>query len=189
MRLKSPVAGRTPGAIALVGVALFVAACGSSNSSNSNNEKSASSGSATQSSSSSSSGTAKALKLMTASGSAGTYLTDGSGRALYLWVADGKGSSSCMGACAQAWPPLLDRSKPSVTGNAKASDLSLAKRPGGQEQVTYKGHPLYYYIGDTSAGKTTGQGSDGFGAKWWLVAPTGAAITKLSGGSSSSSSY
>jgi predicted lipoprotein with Yx(FWY)xxD motif len=50
-------------------------------------------------------------------------------------------------------------------------------RADGTEQVTYDGHPLYYFIADGSAGSTTGQGNDGFGAKWWLVAPSGSAIT------------
>jgi hypothetical protein len=43
--------------------------------------------------------------------------------------------------------------------------------------VTYDGHPLYYYGGDSHAGTTAGQGSDGFGAKWWLVSTSGKAIT------------
>jgi hypothetical protein len=55
--------------------------------------------------------------------------------------------------------------------------------------VTYNGHPLYYFAGDSGPGTTSGQGSDEFGAKWWLVAPSGAAIThSASSGSSSSSS-
>jgi Secreted repeat of unknown function len=45
------------------------------------------------------------------------------------------------------------------------------------EQATYNGHPLYYFVGDSAAGQTNGQGSDNFGAKWWLVAPSGAMIT------------
>ncbi|HEX4279901.1 MAG TPA: hypothetical protein VHZ27_03990, partial [Solirubrobacteraceae bacterium] len=59
-------------------------------------------------------------------------------------------------------------------------------RSDGTEEVTYKGHPLYYFVADKSAGSTSGQGSNSFGAKWWLVTPSGAAIT--TGGSSSSSS-
>ena len=51
-------------------------------------------------------------------------------------------------------------------------------RADGTKQVTYKGHPLYYYIGDSAAGQTNGQGSNSFGAKWWLLTPAGAAITK-----------
>jgi hypothetical protein len=59
-------------------------------------------------------------------------------------------------------------------------------RTDGTEEVTYKGHPLYYFIADTSAGSTKGQGSNNFGAKWWLVAPSGAAITTAATSSSSS---
>ena len=63
------------------------------------------------------------------------------------------------------------------SGGAKASDLGTIARPGGGKQVTYDGHALYFFAGDSSAGQTSGQGSDWFGAKWWLVAPTGSQIT------------
>jgi predicted lipoprotein with Yx(FWY)xxD motif len=171
--------GRATSAAVLAAVALFVAACGSS-ASNSSSSGSAAAGS-------SSPATAKAM-LRTASGSLGTYLTDGSGRALYLWVADSHGASVCSGACAQAWPPLLTKGAPAAAGAVKASYLGTVNRTGGATQVTYKGHPLYYYIGDTAAHQTTGQGSDGFGAKWWLLTPAGAAITKL-GASGAPSAY
>jgi predicted lipoprotein with Yx(FWY)xxD motif len=59
-----------------------------------------------------------------------------------------------------------------------ASQLGTTARSGGVKQVTYDGHPLYYFASDTSKGSLTGQGSDSFGAKWWLVAPSGTAITK-----------
>jgi|SRR5690349_5454542 len=171
--------GRATSAATLVAVALFVAACGSSSSSTSSTGSAAAGGSTPT--------TAKAM-LRTASGSLGTYLTDGSGRALYLWVADNHGASVCSGACAQAWPPLLTKGAPAAAGAVQASDLGTLKRTGGATQVTYKGHPLYYYIGDTAAHQTTGQGNDGFGAKWWLLNPTGAAITKL-GSSAPPSAY
>ena len=64
-----------------------------------------------------------------------------------------------------------------ATGGAKASDLGTITRSDGTKQVTYDGHPLYYFVGDSAAGQTNGQGSDNFGAKWWLVAPSGAEIT------------
>ena len=105
------------------------------------------------------------------------YLTDGSGRALYLWVADKGSKSVCTGECAQDWPPLTSQGTPSAGGGVKAGELGTSPRPGGGEQVTYHGHPLYYFEGDTGPGTTTGQGSPQFGAKWWLVAPSGAAIT------------
>ncbi len=58
-----------------------------------------------------------------------------------------------------------------------ASELGTTARADGSKQVTYKGHPLYYFIADRSAGSTKGQGSDSFGAKWWLLTPSGTAIT------------
>ena len=169
---------------AVLGVALFVAACGSSSSSSSPS----SSAPATASNAA-----ATGIKISTAKGSGGVYLTGASGRALYLWMADTGDKSSCSGACAKAWPPLLTKAMPTVASGATASDLGTTTRSDGTKQVTYKGHPLYYFIGDRSAGSATGQGSDEFGAKWWLVTPSGSAITghgsaQTVGSSSSSSS-
>jgi predicted lipoprotein with Yx(FWY)xxD motif len=124
----------------------------------------------------------------TSNGAAGVYLTGASGRALYLWMKDGNGTSHCSGACAVAWPPVLVTGSPSTSGSVVAADISTITRAGGKKQVTYKGHPLYYFAGDTTAGSTSGQGSNGFGAKWWLVAPSGAAITGAGSASSSTSS-
>jgi hypothetical protein len=64
-----------------------------------------------------------------------------------------------------------------ATGGAKASDIGTITRSDGTKQVTYDGHPLYYFAGDSIPGMASGQGSDGFGAKWWLVAPTGSDVT------------
>jgi hypothetical protein len=69
-----------------------------------------------------------------------------------------------------------------------AADLGTITRSGGTKQVTYKGHPLYYYSADSGPGTTTGEGVNSYGAKWWLVASSGAAITKSSSGTSSSGS-
>jgi predicted lipoprotein with Yx(FWY)xxD motif len=129
---------------------------------------------------------AGALTITTASGPDGTYLTDGSGRALYLWVADKDGRSACSGACASAWPPLTAAGAPSVAGGASAADVGTIARSDGSKQVSYAGHPLYYFAGDSGTA-TSGQGSDGFGAKWWLVAPSGAAITGAAPAAASSS--
>ena len=102
---------------------------------------------------------------------------------MYLWVADSNGKSSCSGTCAKAWPPLTTTGTPIASHGVKAGDLGTLIRADGAKQVTYKGHPLYYFIADTAAGATKGEGSDSFGAKWWLVTPAGSAIT--TGGSSS----
>jgi predicted lipoprotein with Yx(FWY)xxD motif len=124
----------------------------------------------------------------TTKGSLGDYLTGPSGRALYLWVADSGGKSSCSGQCAQAWPPLTTTGTPGAGAGVMAADLGTITRSDGMTQVTYKGHPLYSFGGDTAPGMTKGQGTNGFGAKWWLVAPSGTAVTKTSSGSGSSSS-
>ena len=180
-------AGLTAG---LLGVALVVAACGSSSSSSSSSAPAAS---ASNAAASATNAPVNGIKISTAKGSGGVYLAGASGRALYLWVADTGGMSSCSGACAKVWPPLLAKATPSVAGGVNASDIGTTTRSNGNKQVTYKGHPLYYFEGDRSAGSTTGQGSDSFGAKWWLVAPSGSAIishgsAQTVGSSSSSSS-
>ena len=165
-----------------VGVALVVAACGSSSSHHSSTHAASSTPAATNASSTT-------LMVKTAHGSAGTYLVGPSGKALYLFEADKNGKSACSGACAKIWPPLTTTGKPAAGGGAMSADLGTITRSDGTKQVTYKGHPLYYYAADTGPGQTTGQGSNNFGALWWLVAPSGAAITKsASGGSASSSS-
>jgi predicted lipoprotein with Yx(FWY)xxD motif len=117
------------------------------------------------------------MKITTSQSSAGPFLTDGSGRAVYLWVKDTAGKSACSGACAGAWPPVTGNGTVAGSGGVTAGELGTITRSDGTKQVTYDGHPLYYYAGDSGAGQDNGQGSDGFGAKWWLVAPSGSAIT------------
>jgi predicted lipoprotein with Yx(FWY)xxD motif len=122
-----------------------------------------------------------AVSLKTASGAPGTFLVDSQGRALYLWVADKGSSSTCSGACAQAWPPLTTTGAPKAGSGVKASLLGTTKRSDGTTEVTYGGHPLYRFSGDSGPGQAGGQGSEGFGAYWWVVAPNGKAIAKSAG--------
>jgi predicted lipoprotein with Yx(FWY)xxD motif len=122
-------------------------------------------------------GTTAATVIKTSSGEDGTFLTDGAGRALYLWAADGLNKSTCSGACTGAWPPLTATGTPSASGGASAADIGTITRSDGGKQVTYNGHALYYFSGDTGAGQIKGQGSNAFGADWWLVAPDGTKIT------------
>jgi predicted lipoprotein with Yx(FWY)xxD motif len=99
---------------------------------------------------------------------------------LYIWVADGHGKSRCFGACAKAWPPLITKAAPTAIGGAIAGDLGTITHPGGSKQVTYTGRPLYYFVGDTGPGTTRGNGSDQFGARWWLIAPSGGWVIRSS---------
>jgi predicted lipoprotein with Yx(FWY)xxD motif len=105
----------------------------------------------------------------------GQTLVDGQGRTLYLFEADTAGRSNCHGACASAWPPYLSSGAPQAGTGVAAGQLGTIPGAGGA-QVTYHGHPLYYYAGDSQPGDTTGQGLDQFGAKWYVVAPDGARI-------------
>ena len=157
-----------------VGVGLLVAACSSGSSSAA---APAASSPAAAGSSSAAAGASGATVISTATASGDTFLTDGSGRAVYLWVKDTGSTSVCTGACAGAWPPVTATGTPTASGSAKSSDLGTTTRSDGTKQVTYDGHPLYYYVGDPGAGTATGQGSDSFGAKWWLVAPSGSDVT------------
>ena len=121
-------------------------------------------------------GSGAASVVGTKTGSLGTFLVDGKGRALYLWEADHGSTSTCTGACAQAWPPLTITGPPKASGAVRGSLLGTTKRADGSREVTYAGHPLYLFAGDSRAGQTTGQGSTAFGAAWWVVTPAGKAL-------------
>jgi predicted lipoprotein with Yx(FWY)xxD motif len=157
-----------------VGVAVLAAACSSAGSSTAASSPASSASAAAAGGSASGSGN---TVIETASSSAGTVLTNGSGRAVYLWVKDTGDMSQCSGACAGAWPAVTTTGTVTAAGAAKASDLGTITRSDGTKQVTYDGHPLYYFSGDSGAGTASGQGSDSFGAKWWLVAPSGSDVT------------
>ena len=160
-------------ALAVAG-ALVLAACGSSSTSSSSG--STPSYGAAKPSTSNTSNSSGAASVSTKTSSLGTFLVDGNGRALYLWDADHGSKSTCSGACAQAWPPVTTTGTPKASGAVKASLLGTTKRADGSSEVTYAGHPLYTFAGDTQAGQTTGQGSNGFGAPWWVVTPAGKAL-------------
>jgi predicted lipoprotein with Yx(FWY)xxD motif len=175
---------RIAGLLAAGAASLAVAACGSSSSGSTTHHAA----STTPAASTTSNASAKSVTIKTAKSSHGTYLVGPSGRALYLWVADSKNKSVCSGACAKIWPPLTTTGSPGASGGAMSADLGTITRSDGTKQVTYKGHPLYYYAADTGPGTTTGEGSNSYGAKWWLVSPAGAALTTSSSSGSSSSS-
>ncbi|MFE9856360.1 hypothetical protein [Streptomyces sp. NPDC005780] len=116
--------------------------------------------------------------VTTASSPLGTILVDGDGRTLYLWEADTASESTCDGDCAKAWPPVTVTGKPLAGKGVKAALLGTTTRDDGRKEITYNGHPLYRYAGDTNAGDTNGQGSNGFGAAWYVLDTAGDKITK-----------
>ena len=106
-------------------------------------------------------------------GKLGTILVDANGRTLYLFEADKSTQSTCNGACAAAWPPLLTSGGPTAGGSAKPGLLGTTKRSDGKTQVTYNGHPLYGYAGDSKPGDTNGEGLNQFGAAWYVLNTSG----------------
>ena len=125
---------------------------------------------------SSTSGSGPVIKTRTTS--LGTFLVDGQGRSLYLFEADKPNVSNCPSGCLSIWPGFSAKVKPSAGGGVSAAKLGTAKAADGTTLVTYNGHPLYYYVADQKPGDTTGQGLDQFGAKWYVVKPSGSKIDK-----------
>lgn len=175
MKRMSPAAKLATGVGGAAAVAVLAAACASGSSSTGAGGSTATGAPAGGASSSGAS--ASGMVIKTASSSGGTILTDGQGRAVYLWSKDSNGTSACSGACAGAWPPVTPSGTVTASGSAKASDLGTITRSDGTKQVTYNGHALYYFSGDSGSGTASGQGSDSFGAKWWLVSPAGSDVT------------
>jgi predicted lipoprotein with Yx(FWY)xxD motif len=106
----------------------------------------------------------------------GPVLFDGKGRALYLFTREKSSKSRCYGNCARAWPPFLTPGKPRAGKGADKTLLGTTKRKNGKRQVTYNGHPLYYYVADTRAGQITCQDVDEFGGTWLVVDRRGHAV-------------
>ncbi|MEV6793662.1 hypothetical protein AB0M87_17030 [Streptomyces sp. NPDC051320] len=119
----------------------------------------------------------------TRSGSLGKVLVNDKGRTLYLFKADKPKKSTCTGACAEAWPPLTAKGKPTAGSGVKSNLLGTITRSDGSKQVTYKDQPLYLYKGDHAAGDMNGQGLTQFGAKWYVLDPTGKEVTRMATGS------
>ena len=131
---------------------------------------SSSGGGDTQSVGTGSGGTAAATDLQTHSGPDGKFMTDDHGRTVYIFSKDTSATSTCTGDCTKEWPPYVEDGS----------------------QVVFKGHPLYFFDEDKSAGDMKGQGLDDFGGLWSAVTPAGAPLSAAmpsespsSGGSSS----
>ena len=109
--------------------------------------------------------------------SLGGTLTDNQGRTLYLFAADKANASTLSAAGRAVWPPFTSASKPIAIGGAQAAKVGTITGATGVSQVTYNGHPLYYFIGDKSPGQVAGQNLNEFGARWYVLSGNGAAIT------------
>jgi predicted lipoprotein with Yx(FWY)xxD motif len=163
--------------LAMCIAALAAAGCGGSNSGNS--------GSAAGTPPKTSDG--RAATIGVENSGLGQILEDSKGRTVYLFQKDTGTTSTCTGACASAWPPVLVSGKPVVGNRANPSEVGSTKRTDGGRQVTYNGHPLYTYTGDQKPGDVNGQGLNAFGGRWFALSPagdqvSGSAPTSGSGG-------
>jgi predicted lipoprotein with Yx(FWY)xxD motif len=120
---------------------------------------------------------ASGSQITTASTSVGTILVNSAGHSIYWFAIDTPTKSNCTGACLTYWPPV----KGPVTAAAGVSlpgTFGTIKRADGTIQATYKGHPLYTYVADTSAGQVGGNGLNISGGFWWAMTPSGAKASK-----------
>jgi predicted lipoprotein with Yx(FWY)xxD motif len=150
--------------MSLFAVVLIASGCGGGSSSNSTSNASASAANGGD----------------TVSGSEvsglGTVLVDSEGLTVYMFAKDEGTTSSCYGACAEGWPPVIATGKSNAGEGAISSQLGTTKRKDGSMQVTYAGHPLYTFAGDTAPGEANGNESTAFGGKWSAMDEAGEAV-------------
>lgn len=133
-----------------------------------------------------------AVKVSVASTGLGRILVDGRGHTLYLFAKDTRGKSTCSGACAAFWPPLVAAGKPHAGPGVKSTLLGTTRRADGRLQVTYNHHPVYLFAKDVRKGDTKGEGLDVFGAEWYALSAAGAKVeleTATPGGSGYGNGY
>jgi len=116
--------------------------------------------------------TSAAAKLSVQSTEYGKVLFGPGGKVVYAFGADKSSTSRCYGVCAAAWPPLLTKGAPLAASGVESKLLGTTKRRNGTLQVTYAGHPLYYYSAD-KIGKIMCQHANMHGGLWLIVKPDG----------------
>jgi predicted lipoprotein with Yx(FWY)xxD motif len=107
----------------------------------------------------------------------GNALTDANGRTLYLFAGDRPNVSTLSPAGRAFWPPFTASTKLAATAGVLAGKIGAVAGTTGPRQVTYNGHPLYYFVGDHKPGQIAGQGLNQFGARWYVLSTAGNAIT------------
>jgi predicted lipoprotein with Yx(FWY)xxD motif len=104
----------------------------------------------------------------------GMMLFDGTGQAIYLFDKEQTTKPECYGACADAWPPVLTKGSPTAASGTKQDLLGTTNRTDGTTQVTYGGHPLYFYAHEAK-NEVKCHNIQGFGGLWLVVTPAGRA--------------
>ena len=161
----------------VAGLMVVLAGCGSSSSNASSSTGTTSAGGAVQ-------GIVSSVSSI--SSNYGQILASSSGYTYYMFEPDTATTSACYGACATTWPPVTVASgaSPLVTGGVNKSLIGTITRTDGSKQITYDGHPLYTFKGDSGPNLTNGQGIDHFGGYWYVIAVSGQPVTAVGGGAS-----
>jgi predicted lipoprotein with Yx(FWY)xxD motif len=102
----------------------------------------------------------------------GPVLWDGDEQAIYSFDKETTKRSECYGQCAVEWPPVLTKGEPQAKGGVSQGKLGTTKRRDGSTQVTYNGHPLYYYF-DEAQGELRCHNVPGFGGLWLALDQAG----------------
>ena len=114
--------------------------------------------------------TGAAIEITVSHTAAGDALAGAGGKTLYVLSTDTSSTSTCLGDCANTWPPLLGDGSQVTPGDGVSGSFGTITREGGAQQVTHNGQPLYYYGGDQAAGDSKGDGVGGV----WSIAAVGA---------------
>ena len=102
----------------------------------------------------------------------GSMLFNDKTQAIYIWELEESTKAECYGDCAEAWPPVLTDGAPRAAGSVKKDLLGTTQRTDGKTQVTYNGHPLYYYAHE-KAGEVKCHNIRTHGGLWWVIQPSG----------------
>lgn len=106
-------------------------------------------------------------------GGLGSIVIDRGLHTAYIFSKDKGTKSSCYDECATRWPPMITETNPIARDGIDASKLGTTEREDGALQVTYAGHPLYDYLGDTAAAEANGNDINAFGGQWHVIRPDG----------------
>lgn len=102
----------------------------------------------------------------------GPMLFNDKGQAIYIWELEESTKAECYGDCAVLWPPVLSDGAPRAAGSVSNELLGTTERTDGSTQVTYNGHPLYYYAHE-KAGEVKCHNIRTHGGLWWVIQPNG----------------
>ena len=77
----------------------------------------------------------------------GQILTDKEGKTLYYFANDADGANTCTGGCEALWPifNVENLTADKIAKELDLNDFKTITTGAGKKQITYKGHPLYYY--------------------------------------------